>query len=158
LEEKGRTMTKKILFALAAMILLTAARCKDGDPQNLVFDSPMCGDVKGFTVSYFAYGEGAMVILPLSQVRKETVFVIGLDPMSGFRNASVTVTGTGAGAVWINGSGTYNGLPSGAYPKKGLLEVGCVPDDPVGTDYKFKIEVVEGDVTNTLDPRARVVN
>lgn len=151
-------MIKKIVFALAATMMLTAARCNDGEPQDLTFDSPTCGEVEGFTVSYFAYGDGTMVILPISKVRENFVFVIGLDPMSDFRNASVTVTGTGAAASWINGSGTYNGLPSGAYPKKGLLEVGCVPNDPIGTEYKFKIEVVEGAVTNILDPRARVVN
>lgn len=150
-------MKKKILFALASIMMLTAARCHDGDPQDLAFNSPKCGDVSGFTVSYFAYGEGTMVILPISKVRKETVFVIALDPMSGFRNANVTVTGTGASS-WINNSGTYNGLPSGAYPKKGLLEIGCVPDAPIDTEYKFKIEVVEGTVTNILDPRAKVVN
>jgi len=152
-------MTKKILFALASMMMLTAARCYDGDPRDLTFNSPKCGDVTGFTVSYFKYGDGTMTILPISKVRKETVFVIALDPKSGFRNADVTVTGTGASS-WINNSGTYNGLPSGAYPKKGLkglLEVGCVPNAPVDTEYKFKIEVVEGTVTNILDPRAKVV-
>jgi hypothetical protein len=151
-------MKRKILFALAAMMMLTAARCHDGEPQDRTFDSPECEDVTGFTVSYFANGHGTMVILPISKVRTDTVFVIALDPLGGFGNADVTVTGTGAGAGWINGSGTYNGLPKGIYPKQGLLEVGCVPDAPIGTEYKFKIEVDEGAVTNTLDPRARVVN
>jgi len=150
-------MKKKILFALLSVLMLTAARCNDGEPQDLTFDSPMCGEVTGFTVSYFAYGEGMMVILPISKVRKETVFVIALDPMSGFRNANVEVTGTGA-SNWIGNSGTYNGLPRGVYPKEGFLEVGCVPDAPEDTEYKFKIEVVEGAVTNVLDPRAKVVN
>jgi hypothetical protein len=150
-------MTKKILFALMAMMMLTAARCKDGVSQDLAFDSPKCGAVTRFTVSYFKYGDGTMVILPISEVKRGAVFVIGLDPISGFRNANVTVTGTSDGAGWINGTGSYSGLPKGAYPKDGLLEVGCVPNDPIGTDYKYKIEVVEGSVTNILDPRARVV-
>jgi hypothetical protein len=150
-------MKKKILFALLSVMMLTAARCNDGEPQDLTFASPKCGEVNGFTVSYFAYGEGKMVILPVSKVRKETAFVIALEPMSGFRDASVEVTGTGASS-WINNSGTYNGLPKGTYPKNGMLEVGCVPDAPENTEYKFKIEVVEGAVRNVLDPRAKVVN
>jgi hypothetical protein len=166
LEEKGRTMTKKILFALMAMMMLTAARCKDGDPQDITFDSPKCGAVASFTVSYFKYGDGTMVILPVSKVKRGAVFVIGLDPNSGFRNANVTVTGTSDGAGWINGTGSYNGLPKGAYPKDGLLEVGCVPTDPEHEEYKFQIDVANTittdtgteTVTNSLDPRARVVN
>jgi hypothetical protein len=153
---EARTMKTKILIALLAVVTLTAAKCKDGEPQDLAFDSPKCGDVTGLTVSYFVYGEGEMAIVPLSQVRPDSVFVVGLEPLSGFRDAQVTVTGTGAGS-WISGSNTYNGLPIGAYPKEGMLEVGCVPNDPLGTEYKYMIEVTEGAVKNTLDPRAVVV-
>lgn len=151
-------MKKKIALALVATTMFTAASCKDGEPQDEVFTSPLCGPVSGFTLSAFVYGEGSMVIVPVSEVRQGTVFVVALEPLSGFRNADVTVTGMGVGAGWINGSGQYNGLPSGTYPKEGLLEVGCVPNDPIDTSYKYKIEVVEGTVTNTLDPRAKVVN
>lgn len=166
IEKEAELMTKKILFALMAMMMLTAARCKDGVSQDLAFDSPKCGPVTRFTVSYFEYGDGTMVILPISEVKRGAVFVIGLDPISGFRNANVTVTGTSDGAGWINGTGSYNGLPKGAYPKDGLLEVGCVPTDPEHEEYKFQIDVANTittdtgteTVTNSLDPRAKVVN
>ena len=148
-------MIKKLLLFIATATMLAA--CPGGKPTLKHFNSPLCGAVDGFTVSYFVYGEGEMVIVPLSEVRPETVFVIGLDPLDGFDDAVVTVSGTSGNAGWIDATGYYDGLPRDKYPKKGALEVGCVPDAPVGTSYKFKIEVVKGDVTNILDPRAGVV-
>jgi len=148
-------MIKKILLFVATATMLAA--CPGGKPTIKPITSPLCGAVSGFTVSYFAYGEGEMVIIPLSKVRAETVFVVGLDPLDGFGDADVTVSGTSGNAGWISATGQYDSLPRGLYPKKGALEVGCVPADPVGTSYKFKIEVVKGAVTNTLDPRADVV-
>lgn len=149
-----------------AIMMLTAARCKDGIPQHREFDSPKCGEVTSFTVSYFKYGDGKMLILPISDVERGAVFVVALGPESGFRNANVTVTGTSDGAGWISGTGSYNGLPKGTYPKNGLLEVGCVPTDAEHDEYKFQIDVANtittdtgtATIVNSLDPRARVVN
>lgn len=154
-------MTKKILIALLATFMLTAAKCKDGLPQDLTFDSPLCGTVTSFTVSYFRYGDGTMTILPLSDVRENAVFVIALDPRDGFRDAKVTVEGMGAEAAWIDGENNYNDLPKGVYPKKGMLEVGCAPaaeDPPKEYKYTITVENTATGVTNMLDPRARVVS
>jgi len=138
------------------MIATMLAACPGGKPTIKPIASPLCGDVSGFTISYFAYGEGKMVVIPLSKVRPETVFIVGLKPLDGFGDADVTITGTSGNAGWIGATGQHDSLPRGIYPE-GALEVGCVPDDPEGTSYKFKIEVVKGIVTNTLDPRAEVV-
>jgi hypothetical protein len=154
-------MTKKILIALMATFMLTAAKCKDGVPRDLTFDSPKCGDVSSFTISYFGYGDGAMNIVSLSEIREGAVFAIALDPRDNFKDAIVTVKGVDADAGWIGGQGSYNGLPKGAYPKKGMLEVGCAPaaeDPPKEYKYMITVENAETDVTNTLDPRARVVS
>ncbi len=157
-------MNKKILIVILSMTMLTAAKCKDGKPQDLVFTSPKCGSVTGFTLAYLKYGDGVMGILPVTGVREGRVFIIALDPDSDFRNAVVTVSGTGA-ASWINGSNSYNGLPATTYAWDGMLEAGCAPALPDGVEqkeYKYMIEVVrdepgdENDVTNTLDPRVRV--
>ena len=149
-------MIKKLLLFIATATMLAA--CPGGKPTLKHFTSPLCGEVSGFTVSYFVYGEGKMVIVPVSEVRAGNVFVVGLDPLDGFDDAVVTVSsGTIDEPGWIGATGHYDGLPRDKYPKKGALEVGCVPDVPVGTSYKFKIEVVKGEVTNTLDPRADVV-
>lgn len=146
---------KKIFLLIAVTTLLTA--CRDGIPRDKIFNSALCGDVSGFTLSYFAYGEGKMLMVPLSKVRKETVFVVGLRPLDGFGDAEVTVTGTTANAGWMPGiTEQHDNLPGGTYPR-GVFEVGCVPADPVGTSYKFEVKVVKGSITNTLDPRIEVV-
>lgn len=147
-------ITRTVLVLVAAVLLVACPA--GGKPKNKIFNSPLCGNVSGYTISYFAYGAGEMVIIPLSKVRAESVFVIGLRPLDGFGPADVTVSGMG-NASWINNMGQYDNLPAaGIYPK-GALEVGCVPNDPVGTSYKFKIEVSHGTVNNVLDPRADVV-
>jgi len=153
-------MNKKILIALLSLTMLTASKCKEGDPQDLVFNSPLCDDVTGFTFAYLKYGDGLMGVLPVTRVREGRVFVMLLDPQSGFRNADVTISGIGDSA-WINGSGSYNGLPAGTYRWDGMLEAGCAPPLPDGVDhkeYKYMIEVHDtaSGVKNTLDPLVRV--
>ena len=159
--KKGEVMTKKILIALLAAFTLTAAKCEDGLPQDLTFDSPKCGNVTSFTVSYFRYGDGAMNIISLSEVREGAVFVIALDPRDNFKDAKVTVEGVGTDASWIDGENNYNALPKDTYPKRGMLEVGCAPaaeDPPKEYKYKITVENTATGVTNILDPRARVVS
>ena len=154
-------MTMKILIALMATFMLTAAKCKDGLPQDLTFDSPKCGNVTSFTVSYFRYGDGSMNIISLSEVREGAVFVIALAPRENFKDAKVTVEGVGADASWIDGEDNYNDLPKGTYPAKGMLEVGCAPaaeDPPKEYKYMITVENTATGVTNMLDPRARVVS
>lgn len=148
---------KKLILLISVATVLSA--CVNGVPKKKVFSSNLCGNVAGYTISYIAYGEGKMVMIPLSKVRTETVFVVKLRPLDGFEDADVTVTGTSPNAIpWLTGeTGQYENLPKGIYPK-GSLEVGCVPADPEGTSYKFEVKVEKGDVTNILDPRARVVN
>lgn len=147
----------KRLFLLIALAM-TLSACTNGLPKRKVFTSDLCGPVAGFTISYIAYGEGKMVMIPLSKVRAENVFVVKLQPLDGFEDADVTVTGTSAKSLpWLTGvTGRYEDLPRSIYPK-GSLEVGCVPADPEGTEYKFEVKVEKDDVTNILDPRARIV-
>lgn len=155
-------MTKKILIALLAMFMLTAAKCKDGEIRNISYDSPKCGNVSSVTVSYLSYGDGKMVIVPLTEVERGSVFVIGLLPRKKFTDATVTVSGEG----WIDGgSGTYDtALTVPEIRSVRFIEVGCVPSDaPLGSDYKYMVEVEKAfppprdTVKNILDPRARVV-
>jgi hypothetical protein len=155
-------MTRLFLLLLVSAALTACAfigKPYDGKPRKMEFDSPLCGEVKGYTVGYIVYGDSKMVMIPLSKVAAETVFVVGLKPLDGFEDAEVTVTGTSAKAIpWLTGvTEKYEDLPKGRYPK-GAFEVGCVPNDPVGTQYKFAVKIEKGDVTNLLDPRARVVD
>lgn len=148
---------KKLFLLISVATALSA--CVNGLPKRNDYSSDLCGNVAGYTISYIAYGEGKMVMIPLSKVRAESVFVVKLQPLDGFEDADVTVTGTSAKAQpWLTGvTGRYEDLPRTIYPK-GSLEVGCVPADPVDTEYKFEVKVKKDDVTNILDPRARVVN
>lgn len=152
-------MNKKILIALLSVATLTAAKCNDGEIQDIAFDSPKCGPVTKGTISYFGYGDGKMLIVPITKVETGGVFVIGLDPRDNFKDATVTVTSTDS--TWIGGSGTYNtALTVPALKRARFIEVGCVPPDSeeIGKDYKYMIEVHDtaSGVKNILDPRVRV--
>ena len=146
---------KRIFLLLIIAVALGA--CKfDGKPRKKAFNSPMCGDVKGYTVGYVVYGDSKLVMIPLSKVRTNTVFVVGLKPLDGYEAANVTVAGMGE-AAWINNQGKYTDPRVPPYPRH-ALEVGCVPETaPVGATYKFDVKVEKGPVIHILDPRAEVV-
>lgn len=148
----------KRLFLLLLVAVAMTACTYNGKPRKLNFNSDLCGEVKGYTIGYLVYGDSKMVMVPLSKVGAETVFVVGLKPLNGFEDAEVTVTGTSTKAIpWLTGvTEKYEDLPKGRYPQ-GAFEVGCVPAvDPIGTEYKFAVTVKKGDVMNLLDPRAEV--
>ena len=151
---------KKVILLVAIAVMLSA--CVNGKPRNKVFSSTLCGNVAGYTISYVIYGEGKMVMIPLSKVRAESVFVVKLRPLDEFEDAEVTVTGSSSDTdaqAWLAGqSGSYAGLPRAGFYPPGALEVGCVPAAPHGTTYKFEVKVTKGNVTNILDPRATIVD
>lgn len=159
-------MTKKILIAVLSVTMLTAAKCKDGEIQDITYNSPMCGQVTSVTISYLGYGDGKMMIVPITEVERGSVFVVGLLPRDEFKDATVTVSGAVGG--WIGGSGTYDSaLSVPAIRNARFIEAGCVPPTAtVGDHYKYMVEIVKvfppadarDPVTNTLDPRAKVVN
>lgn len=153
---------KKMFLLLLAMTVLSACTL-GGKPRIKDFNSPLCGAVNGFTLSYFIYGEGKMLMIPISRVRENTVFVVGLRPLDGFEDSDVTVEQTdGNLPKWIpETTKKYSELPKGLYPQ-GAFEVGCAPDKTeVPNPTKFKVDVVKETVDytikNTLDPRAEVV-
>jgi len=153
---------KKAFLLILAMTVLPACT-HGGKPRIKNFDSPLCGAVNGFTLSYFIYGEGKMLMIPISRVKENTVFVVGLRPLDGFEDSAVTVEQTdGKLPKWIPGTTKkYSELPKGLYPQ-GAFEVGCAPDtSEVPDPTKFKVDVVKSTVDytirNSLDPRAEVV-
>jgi hypothetical protein len=150
----------KVILLVAIAVMLSA--CVNGKPRNKVFNSTLCGNVAGYTISYVLYGEGKMVMIPVSKVRAESVFVVKLRPLDEFEDAEVTVTGSSSDTdaqAWLTGqSGSYAGLPRAGFYPPGALEVGCVPAANKDTTYKFSVKVKKGDVTNILDPRATIVD
>lgn len=85
---------------------------------------------------------------------KKTEFWIKLRPSNAFKPKLVTIVGVegelpgGAftSPAWLNTSGRWTTQPG----KKFIL---CIPDVPIGTEYKF--DVVVEDI-GTLDPRLEV--
>ena len=152
-------MKRILLFIVVAAALSACA--SSGKPRKKIFNSDLCGDVTGYTVAYFVYGEGKMVIVPLSKVKTGSVFIIGLKPLDGYEDADVTVTQSSGTPDWIDpdpDTNQYQNLPKkGFFTKSAWLEVGCPKDDAVGTIYKYAIEVEKDGVKNILDPRADVV-
>jgi hypothetical protein len=110
-----------------------------------------CTDELKVTLSNFTYGESLMNTIAISEVVPGSGFLIRLSPVSGFDAATVTVTGSSTNAGWISGTG------SASTTNNNLLFVGCAPNEPEGTEYKYEIKVEQGEVTNILDPRARLV-
>ena len=151
-------MNKKMLIALLSLATLTAAKCNDGEIQAIAYDSPACGPVTSATISYLGYGDGKMLIVPISRVARGGVFVMGLDPRKNFKDATVTVSSTDV--PWINGSGTFNtALTVPEIRRARFIEVACIPDDlEIGDKFKYEIEVqnTATGVTNVLDPLIRV--
>ena len=153
---------KRAILLLVVMTVLSACTL-GGKPKFKNINSPLCGAVDGFTLSFFVYGEGKMLMVPLSEVRENTVFVVGLRPLDGFEDASVTVEQTdGETPKWIPGiTQKFSDLPKGLYPQ-GAFEVGCAPDaEDLSDATKFKVDVVkmtpDYTIRNTLDPRAEVI-
>lgn len=154
---------KKILLLLIATVVFSGCTNLGGSPSVVNITSPLCGPVDGFTLSYFFYGEGKMLMIPVSEVRENTVFVVSLRPLDDFEDADVTVEQTdGELPKWIPGlTSKYIDNPQGLYPQ-GAFEVGCAPSETeVSGPTKFKVDVVkvtpDYTITNSLDPRAEVV-
>jgi hypothetical protein len=143
----------KRIILMAAASVIVAGCAANGQPRvdESLASALTCTDKARLTVSNFIYADSHMSMISISDVEPDSGFIIRLVPRGDFGDADITVTGTSANAAWISGSGTAEALPNR------LLFVGCAPDDPAGTQYKFAIKVEKDDVTNILDPRARLI-
>lgn len=142
---------KTQLLAVAAVTLLAA--CADGVPRKEAFYSEACGaEVIGYTRTALRYGDSYLETRAVSTVIPGTEFQIALRPRDGMRSDTVRVQGDrdDTGARWISGS-TEDQKSDG---RTIFIPVGCVPEAPVGTEFKFEIHV---DGIGFLDPRARIV-
>ena len=146
----------KIFGILIVSIFIVG--CK-GLPQEKAFHSSKCNKgVDGYTVTAVHYGDGRIIVIPITIVRAnyELQFLLvpkirdKTDPPNGYKTFDVEITGTGAAASWLGSTKSFNSS------NRGLMSGGCVPDNAiVGTMYKYNI-VVPG--IGRLDPRAEVVN
>ena len=149
--KKGREMKTKLLMVASVAVL---SACADGVPRKKAFYSEACGaDVVGYTRTTFRYGDSYLETKPESQVVPKTEFQIALRPRAdSLRSATVRVEGAedDEDAGWIRGSNEDQKSDERIV----VIAVGCVPEAPVNTEYKFDVYV---DGVGVLDPRARIV-
>ncbi|NNC99376.1 MAG: hypothetical protein HKN85_04265 [Gammaproteobacteria bacterium] len=150
---------KKIFLSLAVPMILGACATSLSGPGFLACPGTANGPTD-VTVTYRS-GKTFMVSMKLkSNGHKNNQFRVKLKPKSGTGSKGYVVTTTGVSGTlpggastpfaWLNGSGSYN---STAADRHNIIL--CVPDVPVGTWYKFDVNV---DGIGTIDPRLDVTN
>lgn len=149
----------KKIFLLLLITAALAACTTTGKPVKGVIPDSKCGDaVRGRTDASVTYrvDDRFEISMKLNwDVGHDSEFRIKLKPKRGTHSAVVTTTGrsgtlpdgSSTPIAWMNKSGTAETLTD-----KTLIL--CVPKDvPVGTEYKFDINVAG---IGTIDPRVRV--
>lgn len=148
--KKKRTIRMKNILLLAGPAFFLAA-CA-GAPSAPIIG---CGaDFSGHTETKLYYETDDISMKWKTKAGRKSEFWIKLQPSTAFRPKLVTIVGVegelpgGAftSPVWLNTSGRWTTQPG----RKFVL---CIPDVPIGTEYKF--DVVVEDI-GTLDPRLEV--
>jgi len=162
---------------ILTILLVTAlfVGCADGKFRSKIIPSAACGGtVDGYTVTYIAYGDSKLVVIPLSIISDQTEWRFILRPLkigkSGsvddYKGKKVTITGMSPADPplppdhnsWIDTAGTapgneISGTYNGAADHMLTACVKGLPDTTRGTTYKFVVDVQD---VGTLDPRADV--
>jgi len=156
---------KNILAIIFVSVLLSAC-CTTGNFCEGTFNSAACGgEVEGYTYTAIAYGEGSLLVVPISPIRANTEWRFELVPsdLGGAMppaNTSIKIEGqdpavlpaaSGRDNTWIDTDGDY-----ATAERDGKLRylVQCTPDDLVHNDFhKYEVWV---DGIGMLDPRGHV--
>jgi hypothetical protein len=152
---------RKILAIISVSVLFSGC-CTNGSFCKGRIASAACGgDVDGYTHTAVAYGDGKLVVIPISQIIVDTEWRFILAPVTlpgdpiDYRTAAVTITGKTGDDVWIDTAGPSNTPITGDFATDTILTA-CVkglPVSVVGTEYEFEVNVTG---VGTLDPRGRV--
>jgi hypothetical protein len=155
---------KRITGALVIAFLF--AGCADGKFHKRNITTGPCGPVVGYTYTAIAYGDGKLVVIPVSDIRANTewrFYLFPLDNLGGKtpsnnvhikikgQNPAVPPVASGGNNIWIDIDGSYN-----TATKDGSLRflVDCTPASLVsGDEHKFEVTI---DGIGTLDPRGHV--
>jgi hypothetical protein len=163
------------LLAIISVSVLFSGCCTmiDGAFCDKPFNSVACGgDVDGYTHTAIAYGDGKLMVKPISTIKANSewrFYLVPLDNLGGKTppdNASITIKGqdpadpeiasvlasaSGADNKWIDTSGDYD---TAARLGKIRYLVECTPATLLpGDEHKFEITI---DGIGTLDPRGHV--
>lgn len=168
----------KRIFLLVITSLLFSACSTDGKPVRERFTSRVCVDadgklrnLDGHTTTKIRYGDGQIVVRPISKARPNTEFRIKLIPKrrptdkEDYTTVKVTVTGKNLAsrstgdAKWIKVSGSFNDANKGR--DKGVLVAGCPPlktnpDERDSGAIEILYYEVEVENVGKLDPRLEV--
>ena len=161
------TKMRKILVIISVSVLFSGC-CTNGSFCKGRIASAACGvDVDGYTRTAVAYGDGKLVVIPISTIKANTewrFYLVPLDNLGGRtppENTSITIKGqhpadppvaSGGDNEWIETAGDY-GTANSLGKVRYLAQ--CTPETLVqGDDHKFEVTV---DGIGTLDPRGRVV-
>lgn len=154
-------------------ILLVAALfagCStDGKFRKKTFNSTVCGGtVSGYSVTYVAYGDAKLLVIPLTKIRNDTEWRFILKPLklrksvsgNDYGGSKVTITGkaTPGNNDWINTAGTgpgdeISGTYNGAADHTLRACVKIMPAPALHESFYFAVDVED---VGTLDPRADV--
>ncbi len=167
---------RRILLILVITVI-SAGCATDGRFHKKIFTSTICGgEVSGYSVTYVAYGDAKLLVIPLSKIRVNTEWRFILQPLQlrksvstvDYKAQTVTITGKNAADAWINtagpGAGTgiwvgtgaggsITGTYDGAANHTLTACVKNLPNTAVGTAIHFNVDVV---TVGRLDPRANV--
>lgn len=168
---------KTTISVLVTSILLTG--CVNGRFNSGTFNSPVCGQVSGYTYTLVSYGNGKIVVIPVSRIRAGTEWRFYLYPLddlgggSAYGDKTVTVDGKPAGSEvlaagartlgayvlptppaddsWLTASGEFN-TANGTGRKRYITA--CVdPDVQVGQDWHYTVSIED---VGSVDPRGHV--
>lgn len=168
-----RTVIQVLVFS----VLLTG--CVNGKFHRKSITGGPCGTVDGYTYTLVTYGNGTIVVIPLSKIRANTEWRFYLYPVgdlggsAAYGNSTVTIDGkaaatnvlTGSSTAlspytlpsppandnWLSATGKFN-TASGTGKKRYITA--CVhPDVQVGQEWQYMVTI---DDVGQVDPRGHV--
>ena len=149
-----RKITTVLMFAI-----LFVGCATNGQFNKKTLDAGTCIDKTGYTYTGIAYGESKLVVIPLSEIRRDSewrFYLLPIDNLGGatkYGGSKVTIKGKVGDASdnWIDVFGNFDDNRS--VGGKSYIFV-CVPSTvAVGQEFEFEVTV---DSIGYLDPRARV--
>jgi len=148
------------------MIAFLFAGCADGKFHKKNITTGPCAPASGYTHTVIAYGDGKMVVIPISEIREDSEWRFYLMPLNDLggrtlaTNVDIEIKGqdpadppvaSGALNTWIDVTGSYD---TATVAGRSRYLVQCTPDVMVdGDEHKFEV-IIDG--VGTLDPRGRV--
>ena len=171
---------RKIISVLVIAILFTG--CVNGRFHSRPVTDGACGigtTVDGYTYTGIAYGDGKILVIPLSKIRADTewrFFLLPIDSLGGstaYGGSTVTIDGKTAGDMvltsggtlgsytipmppaddsWLTATGSFNS-PNGIYRGTPYIAACVHKDVKKDQEWHFTVDITD---VGSVDPRGRV--